>query len=301
MKSRRTRNRKKHDLLRRLPSQLIVDASRRSEAGIRISLPLKPPRPPLQPRIVEPDEPAAVYQIRSPTPMVAERPIRPYGAGWAIPNAAESPADALRSLEYVVVDVETTGGSFRGGHRVTEVAAVRVDGDGRPIAEFGTLVNPRRSIPPFIAALTSITYEMVQDAPLFEDIAAPLRDFLAGAVFVAHNASFDWRFLRDELAAADGRPLHGRVLCTVRLARRVVPELSHRSLDALQWFFAVDNEARHRAYGDARATAQIFRRLLDRIDDREIACWHDLETLLARRAARRRHRGPAMPTSIADI
>jgi DNA polymerase-3 subunit epsilon len=301
MTPRSARNRKKQDLLDRLPPQLIVDASRRGEAGIRISLPWKPPKPRLQPRVVEPDEPAAVYQIRSATPMVAERPIRPYGAGWVVPELSQSAADPLRSLEYVVVDVETTGGSFRGGHRVTEVAAVRLDGDGRPLAEFGTLVNPRRSIPPFISALTSITYEMVKDAPLFEDIAARLRDFVAGAVFVAHNASFDWRFLCDELAAADGRPLRGRVLCTVRLARRVVPEISHRSLDALQWFFGVENEARHRAYGDARATAKIFTRLLDRIDDREIACWQDLETLLARRSPRRRRRGPAMPTSIQDI
>jgi DNA polymerase III subunit epsilon len=301
MTPRSTRNRKKQDLLRSLPKQLIVDASQRGDTGIRISLPLKPPAPRLAPRIVEPDEPAAVYQIRSPTPMVAERPVRPYGAGWAVPEDTASPADALRGLEYVVVDVETTGGSFKGGHRVTEVAAVRVDGAGRPIAEFGTLINPRRSIPPFISALTSITYDMVKDAPRFEDVATKLRDFLAGAVFVAHNASFDWRFLRDELDAAGADPLRGRVLCTVRLARRVVPEITHRSLDALQWFFGVENEARHRAYGDARATATIFTRLLDRIDDRDVACWQDLETLLARRAPRRRRRGPAMPTSIADI
>jgi DNA polymerase-3 subunit epsilon len=279
---------------------LLVDVSRRAEVGIRISLPASPPKPRFRPRPVEPDEPAAVYQVGTTTLALAERPVRPYGDGWAVPAGTERATDALRSLEYVVVDVETTGGSFRGGDRVTEVAAVRLDGAGRPIAEFTTLVNPERPIPPFIAALTNITREMVSSAPRFGEIAARLRAFLAGAVFVAHNASFDWRFLCDELASTDGRPLRGRVLCTVRLARRVVPEISHRSLDALQWFFGIENEARHRAYGDARATARIFRRLLDRIDEREIVCWDDIERLLARRPPVRRARR-AMPTSVTDI
>jgi DNA polymerase-3 subunit epsilon len=171
---------------------------------------------------------------------------------------------------------------------------VRIGGNGQPVAEFATLVNPRRAIPSFISALTRITWDMVADAPTFEEIAAPLREFLAGAVFVAHNAQFDWRFLCDELRRAEGWPLSGRVLCTVRLARRVVPEVTHRSLDSLQWFFGIENEARHRAWGDARATARIFKRLLDRIDEREIFCWSELEEMLDRRAPRRRKRR-AMP------
>jgi DNA polymerase-3 subunit epsilon len=107
---------------------------------------------------------------------------------------------------------------------------------------------------------------------------------------VAHNAPFDWRFVGHEMLRTGGEPLCGRVLCTVRLARKVVPEISRRSLDALSWFFGVENEARHRAYGDARATAIIFTRLLDRVDDRAITCWSELETLLRKRAPRRKRR-----------
>jgi DNA polymerase-3 subunit epsilon len=277
-------------VVRRLPPEIRVDLTDRANGGIRISLPPRkgPARLPLKPGYAAPLAGLAAPSS-GPPGALRERATRAYAAATSV----RPPDDALRKLEYVVVDVETTGGAFSGGHRVTEVAAVRVRGDGRPVAEFATLVNPCRPIPPFITALTRITREMVADAPLFEEIAAPLRAFLADAVFVAHNAPFDWRFLCDELRRAEGRPLRGRVLCTVRLARRVVPEVSRRSLDALQWFFGIENEARHRAWGDARATARIFKRLLDRIDERDITRWSELETLLARKTGRRKRR--AMP------
>lgn len=267
---------------RRLPPELRVDLSNRSAGGIRISLPAKK-----SPRLaLKPGTPV-------PLPAVRERATTTYGGS----SRKERPSDELRALEYVVVDVETTGGAFSSGHRITEVAAVRMRGDGQPVAEFTTLVNPRRRIPAFITALTRITWDMVADAPLFEDIAAPLREFLADAVFVAHNAQFDWRFLCDEMRRAEGRPLRGRTLCTVRLARRVVPEVTHRSLDALQWFFGIENEARHRAWGDARATARILARLLDRLDDRAIVSWEQMQALLARKKGRRKRIAMPHPMS----
>jgi DNA polymerase III subunit epsilon len=193
----------------------------------------------------------------------------------------------IRALEFVVVDVETTGGSWLQGDRITEIAAVRMGGNGAVLDEYRTLVNPERPIPCAISALTNITWDMVHDAPRFCDVAADIARVLAGAVFVAHNASFDWRFVRAELDRA-GRRLSGRTLCTVRLARKVVPEIRSRSLDSLSYFFDVHNEARHRAFGDARATALIFRRLLDRLDTQEVTRWHELEWLLLRRAQRRK-------------
>jgi len=225
-----------------------------------------------------------------------DRPYTRYGAGWAGPAEQELPGtDRLRSLDYVVVDVETTGGACNRGHRITEVCAVRVRGNGRVSGEFTTLVNPERPVPPVITALTRITHEMLLAAPRFEEIASDLRDFLDGAVFVAHNAPFDWGFVGYELVRACQGPLHGRVLCTVRLARKVVPEVASRSLDALSYYFGVENEARHRAFGDARATASIFRRMLDRMDDREIESWAELETLMRRRAPRRKRRASPEP------
>jgi DNA polymerase III epsilon subunit family exonuclease len=206
-------------------------------------------------------------------------------------DCAGGPDDAvrIRSLEFAVVDVETTGGAWSRGHRVTEIAAVRMRGDGEVIDEYRSLVNPERPIPPVITALTRITGEMAGSAPRFADVAADVARVLGGAVFVAHNAMFDWHFVGSELART-GRPLRGRTLCTVRLARKVVPEVTSRSLDALSWFFDVHNEARHRAYGDARATAVILKRLLDRLDTMEVNHWNELQQLLRRRAKRRRRR-----------
>lgn len=203
----------------------------------------------------------------------------------------------VRSLEYAIVDVETTGGSWTYGHRVTEIAAVRVRGDGTVVDEYRSLINPERPIPSYITALTNISWDMVRDAPRFAEVAPDVARVLSGAVFVAHNASFDWRFVGAELQRA-GVPLSGRTLCTVRMARKLVPELRSRSLDSLIYFFNIPIEARHRAYGDARATAELFRLLLDRLDSLEVTRWNELQELLARRAKRRKRQ--ANPHSIPE-
>ena len=208
----------------------------------------------------------------------------------------------LRSLEYAVVDVETTGGSATRGHRITEVCAVCLDGNGRFIGEFKTLVNPFRPIPPSITRLTGISDAMTVDAPSFAEIAPDLRRWLEGRVFVAHNAGFDWRFVGWEMEGAIGLRIEAPVLCTVRLARRLVPEIRSRSLDALQYFFGVHNEARHRAYGDARATARVFRKLYFRLEDRAVFRWNELQQLLdAPREERKKRRRTALPTSMEFI
>ena len=275
-----------------LPSALLIDAHDRARSGIRISL---PPRGARRHRMVR--EPTALYAAAR-AAVIEPDVLVPYGEGWLAPPPPDaSPADPLRSLEYAVVDVETTGGSAA-GDRITEVAAVRLGGDGSLRGEFMTLVNPERPIPPAITHLTRITQAMVERAPRFHEIAPEVYRVLHGAVFVAHNAAFDWRFVTGELRRAGGDAPRTRVLCTVRLARRVVPEITHRSLDVLQFFFDIENEARHRAFGDARATAAIFRRLLDRVDERAIVEWRELETLLARRAPRRKRR--ATPGWMAD-
>ena len=174
---------------------------------------------------------------------------------------------------------------------------MRVRGDGSIVDEYRTLVNPERPIPSYITALTNITWEMVRDAPRFADVASEVARVLGGAVFVAHNAPFDWRFVGAELNRA-GVPLSGRTLCTVRMARKLVPELRSRSLDSLIYFFNIPIEARHRAYGDARATAELFRLLLDRLDTMEVTNWNELQQLLARRAKRRKRQ--ANPHSISE-
>ncbi len=249
------------------------------------------------PALLTPATPRALLGATAPTAqeavgVVASAPL------VAAPPAAGEDGPALRALEYVVVDVETTGGSALRGHRVTEVGAVRVSYDGAVLEEFTSLVNPERAIPSFISALTNISWEMVKDAPRFADIAPEVARILEGRVFVAHNAAFDWRFLSWELERATGFPPEARVLCTVRLARKVVPEVASRSLDALCYFFGLENEARHRAYGDARVTATLLRRLLTRVEEREIVTWGALEALVGRRKPRAPRRRPAMPTAM---
>jgi DNA polymerase III subunit epsilon len=203
---------------------------------------------------------------------------------------------SLDVLEYVVVDCETTGGSPVRGDRVTEVAAVRVDRWGRLRDEFRTLVNPMRPIPRFVVRLTHITDDMVVEAPAFLDVAPRLQQVMAGAVFVAHNAPFDLRFLEWEMKRGDLGGPRGRVLCTARLARKTMPELRSRSLDSLIHFFGIHCEARHRAYGDAVATAEVLVRLLDRAEEAGVTTWAGLDELLSRRKPRPRR--SALPRSM---
>ena len=195
----------------------------------------------------------------------------------AAPRARRA-ARPLAELTYAVIDVETTGMHPGAGDRVTEIAVVVVRG-GELTDRFESLINPQRAIPPFITQLTHISWEMVKDAPTFADIAPELLRVLEGHVFVAHNADFDWRFVRSEVQRATGKRLSGPKLCTVRLARRVLPHLPSRRLDSLMFHYGIDNDARHRAMGDAAATARILLRLLSEDAARACATWEDLQAL----------------------
>jgi DNA polymerase-3 subunit epsilon len=178
--------------------------------------------------------------------------------------------DVARATTYAVVDVETTGGQPYAGHRITEVAVVVVR-DGAIHDVYETLVNPQRSIPPFVSALTHITWDMVRDKPTFADIRDDLLAALHRKVFVAHNATFDWKFISAEVARTGGPPLAGRRICTVRLARKVLPQLRRRSLDHVARHYGVRIKARHRAGGDAVATAECLIHMLGDAADRGIA------------------------------
>lgn len=171
---------------------------------------------------------------------------------------------ALSDTDFVVFDVETTGPKTPPG-RIMELGACRVR-RGRIVGEFQTLINPLTPIPPFIAQLTGISDAMVAGAPLFEDIAPDWLDFADRAVLVAHNAPFDMRFINHELSLVyPGRRMCNSHLCTVSLARRAVPELPSHRLHLLAEHFAVNFPRRHRAFDDARATAEVFIFLLERL------------------------------------
>jgi DNA polymerase-3 subunit epsilon len=163
---------------------------------------------------------------------------------------------ALLDAPLAIVDLETTG-AHPARDRVTEIAVVEVR-DGDVVCEWSTLVNPGTRIPPAIQALTGITNAMVADAPAFEDLAPDLFERLAGRVFVAHNARFDYGFLRHAFERA-GLRFQARMLCTVKLSRRLYPGHRHHNLDSLIDRHGLRCPARHRALGDARAVWQFLR------------------------------------------
>ncbi|GHG61328.1 hypothetical protein GCM10010919_05640 [Alishewanella longhuensis] len=157
---------------------------------------------------------------------------------------------------YVVLDVETTGGKA-GTDRITEIGAVKVQG-GEVLDTFNTLINPERLIPSFISRLTGISNAMVAGAPKFADIAAQLSEFLQGAVFVAHNAKFDYGFIRSEFARCE-LPFDMPQLCTVVNMRRYYPGLASYSLGKLCADFEITLTNHHRALADATATVELLK------------------------------------------
>jgi DNA polymerase-3 subunit epsilon len=209
-----------------------------------------------------------------------------------------SEGTSFAEVPFLVVDVETTGISAWAGDRVTEVAAVFVQ--GAEVREaFHSLVNPGRPIPPFITQLTGIDDTMVRDAPCFADIAGDLAAQMVGRVFVAHNARFDWNFLSAEFArVTSARPdaIANGQLCTVRLSRRLLSHLPRRNLDAVAHHYGVPIDGRHRAMGDARATAHVLRALLRDAERSGLHSWEALGAFMARRTSRARRRS-ALPRS----
>ncbi|MCP9494373.1 MAG: exonuclease domain-containing protein [Pyrinomonadaceae bacterium MAG19_C2-C3] len=180
----------------------------------------------------------------------------------------------LDATDFVVVDVETTGARTP-ECRVTEVGAYRVR-EGRIVGEFATLINPEQAIPPFIQSLTGITDAMVARAPTFGQVAAEWLAFADRAVLVAHNAPFDVRFLNAEVGRVfPNRRMINPHLCTVSLARRLVPGLINYRLHTVAEHFSISITNRHRAAGDAHATAQIFLHFLARLRDHNITTLGD--------------------------
>lgn len=205
---------------------------------------------------------------------------------WSRRGGARRPGTPLSRLGYAVVDVETTGGRYEAGHRITEVAVVEVRG-GAVTDAFQTLVHPGRRVHPATVRLTGITNGMLVDAPAFDEVAEEVFRRIAGRVFVAHNATFDWGWVRAQLGDALGDVPEVKRLCTISLARRLVPELRRRNLDALADFFDIPIHERHRACGDALATARILLRLLDRAEMMGIGDLHSLRRYRPRKSQRR--------------
>ncbi|HKP37695.1 MAG TPA: exonuclease domain-containing protein [Pyrinomonadaceae bacterium] len=173
----------------------------------------------------------------------------------------ERDAQSLLEAEFVVLDVEAVH-DRKTPARIIEIGAYRVRG-GQILDDFETLINPETTVPRFVTGLTGISTEMLTTAPKFADVAEDWLNFIGDAVLVAHNSSFDLPLLNREIARVfPGYRLKNCDLCTVDLARRLVPQLESFKLDSLAAYFGFEIPRRHRAADDALATARVFVRLL---------------------------------------
>lgn len=193
---------------------------------------------------------------------------------------------SLRDTTFVVVDLETTGGRTKATagaqpDAITEIGAVKVRG-GLVLGEFATLIDPQRSIPPQVVQLTGITTAMVSDAPTIDAVLPMFLEFSRDAVLVAHNAGFDIGFLRAAAQHCDIAWPRPQVLCTVRLARRVLSreEAPSVRLASLARLFAVSTQPTHRALDDARATVDVLHALIERVGNQGVHTYADLRSYL---------------------
>ena len=200
---------------------------------------------------------------------------------------------------YAIVDIETTGGNAT-YHKITEICVLLHDGV-QVVKKFHSLINPEQNIPYNITMLTGITNEMVEDAPKFYEVAREIYEITDQAVFVAHNVNFDFSFLKKEFEDLGGE-FKRQKLCTVRLSRKLLPGLRSYSLGNLCESIGIMIEGRHRAYGDAEATAQLFTMLLD-LDTDQAFIKHSLkknskETTLPPNIAKERYDGLPEKTGV---
>lgn len=176
----------------------------------------------------------------------------------------------MKQKRYAIVDIETTGG-YAENHAITEIAIIIHNGQTVE-DEFHTLINPGRLIPPKIQFLTGISNEMVEDAPYFNELAEELFQRMKECVFVAHNVNFDFSFLHHQFHHC-GLNFNPEKLCTVRLSRKIFPGLHSYSLGNLCHSLQIPIHDRHRAFGDALATAKLFTKLVENDSDNLIGTY----------------------------
>lgn len=198
---------------------------------------------------------------------------------WESQRGLDELGRPLADTTFVVVDLETTGGSPTTGSMITEIGAVKVRG-GEVLGEFATLVDPETTIPFFISSLTGITNAMISGAPTIDSALPAFLEFAAGSVLVAHNAPFDIGFLKHFCKEQDRPWPKAEILDTVRIARRVVTrdETPNCKLSSLATLFGSPVSPTHRALDDARATVHVLHALMERVGAQGV---HTLEELRA--------------------
>lgn len=186
----------------------------------------------------------------------------------------------LSEIDFVVLDVEAIGAKGLPA-RVIELGAYHVR-YGKITDKFQSLIDPGVPLPRFIAALTGISDQMLKSAPKFAEIADAWLDFAGDSVMVAHNSKFDLALLNREIGRVfPGCRMRNAELCTVKLARRIMCDLESHNLDALAEYFGLEIPERHRAASDALATAEVFIRLLNRLEAQGVRTLFEARTFRA--------------------
>lgn len=183
----------------------------------------------------------------------------------------------MEDVKFAITDIETTGGGIK-GNKITEICIIVVQ-NGKVIEEYDSLVNPNTEIPLYIETLTGINDQMLVDAPQFSEIAADIDRITKDCIFVAHNVNFDYHILRGEFNNLD-LTFDRKRLCTVRLAKKLIPGLFSYSLGNICTSINIPHVDRHRARGDCEATVTLFQRCVDLDDNDEV-----LTNLLNQRTA----------------
>ncbi|MCO6146479.1 exonuclease domain-containing protein [Flavobacterium sp. NRK1] len=168
---------------------------------------------------------------------------------------------------YAILDIETTGGQYN-EEGITEIAIYKFDGH-EVVDQFISLINPEKTIQPFVVKLTGINNAMLLSAPKFYEVAKRIIEITEGCIIVAHNAQFDYRVLRTEFKNL-GYDFEKQTLCTVELSQKLLPEQKSHSLGKLVRALGIPMSDRHRATGDAMATVQLFKLLLSKDTEKEI-------------------------------
>lgn len=168
---------------------------------------------------------------------------------------------------YAIIDIETTGGKFN-EEGITEIAIYKFDGHD-VVDQLITLVNPQKDIQPFVVKLTGINNKMLRNAPKFHEIAKRVIEITKDCIIVAHNANFDYRILKTEYNRL-GYTYERDSLCTVELSRKLIPDQASYSLGKLCKSLGIPMSDRHRASGDALATIQLFKLLVNKDSHKNI-------------------------------
>jgi DNA polymerase-3 subunit epsilon len=172
-----------------------------------------------------------------------------------------------RNNIYAIVDIETTGGKYN-EEGITEIAIYKHNGE-KIIDQFISLINPKRSIQPYVVKLTGISEKMLRNSPKFYEVAKRIVEITEGCILVAHNAKFDYRILKLEFERL-GFKYSRKSICTVELSKKLIPDLKSYSLGKLVRSLGIPISDRHRASGDAIATTKLFELLITKDIDKEI-------------------------------